>query len=257
MPGLVTLTGRRKAGQAWAVVRRVHVNFEAGTVLVPVHQVVTADGSGAAHWEYTAAVTEDGPRILTVWAAGFACELKRRLIGVSIGGSVMTDPEAAVAGRATRPTHVAGRAGRSSHVAGRATRDAAVMRVLYDEHAAALWRYAMRLTGDRSRAEDVVQETLLRAWQHPEVVDDSERSARAWLFTVARNMIIDERRSSRFRNEVATLDTAGTVERAGARRGQRGAGPAADRRRDGTAVRGAPRGDPPVLLSGLVDVPDC
>ena len=80
------------------------------------------------------------------------------------------------------------------------------MRVLYDEHAAALWRYAMRLTGDRARAEDVVQETLLRAWQHPEVVDDAERSARAWLFTVARNMIIDERRSARFRNEIGTLD---------------------------------------------------
>ncbi len=47
--------------------------------------------------------------------------------------------------------------------------EAAMMRVLYDEHAAALWRYAMRLTGDAARAEDVVQETLLRAWQHPEV----------------------------------------------------------------------------------------
>jgi RNA polymerase sigma-70 factor, ECF subfamily len=55
----------------------------------------------------------------------------------------------------------------------------------------------LRLTGDRARAEDVVQETLLRARQHPEVADDSERSARAWLFTVARNMIIDERRSPR------------------------------------------------------------
>jgi hypothetical protein len=49
--------------------------------------------------------------------------------------------------------------------------DAAVMRALYDEHAAALWRYAMRLTGDRARADDVMQETLLRAWQHPEVAD--------------------------------------------------------------------------------------
>ncbi|MDT5169816.1 MAG: polymerase sigma-70 factor, subfamily [Mycobacterium sp.] len=90
--------------------------------------------------------------------------------------------------------------------------DAALMRVLYDEHAAALWRYALRLTGDRARAEDVVQETLLRAWQHPEVADD-ERSIRAWLFTVARNMIIDERRSSRFRSEVSSLD--GAPERAG------------------------------------------
>src|SRR6202045_3105153 len=92
------------------------------------------------------------------------------------------------------------------------SQETALMRVLFDEHGAALWRYAMRLTGDRARSEDVVQETLLRAWEHPEVVDDSERSARAWLFTVARNMIIDERRSSRFRNEVATLDTAGTAE---------------------------------------------
>jgi RNA polymerase sigma-70 factor, ECF subfamily len=89
------------------------------------------------------------------------------------------------------------------------------MRLLYDEHAAALSRYARRLTGDQARAEDVVQETLLRAWRHPEVTDDSERSARAWLFTVARNMIIDERRSPRFRKEVASLDGPGFPEPAG------------------------------------------
>lgn len=89
------------------------------------------------------------------------------------------------------------------------------MRVLYDEHAAALWRYALRLTGDQARAEDVVQETLLRAWQHPEVTDDNERSARAWLFTVARNMIIDEQRSARVRYEVGSLDTPGAPEHAG------------------------------------------
>mgnify|MGYP003694410337 CR=1 FL=1 len=52
--------------------------------------------------------------------------------------------------------------------------EAAMMRVLYDEHAAALWRYALRLTGDQARAEDVVQETLLRAWRHPEVTDEVE-----------------------------------------------------------------------------------
>lgn len=81
--------------------------------------------------------------------------------------------------------------------------EAAMMRVLYDEHADALWRYALRLTGDRARAEDVVQETLLKAWRHPHVTADADRSARAWLFTVARNMIIDERRSARFRNEAS------------------------------------------------------
>ncbi len=89
------------------------------------------------------------------------------------------------------------------------------MRVLYDEHAAALWRYAVRLTGDTARAEDVVQETLLRAWRHPEVTDDSERSPRAWLFTVARNLIIDERRSARFRSESGTPDLEQAADRAG------------------------------------------
>ena len=94
--------------------------------------------------------------------------------------------------------------------------EAALMKALYDEHAAPLWRYALRLTSDASRAEDVVQETLLRAWQHPEVIGDTERSARAWLFTVARNMIIDGSRTSRFRNEVSWREFAEVPEPAGA-----------------------------------------
>jgi RNA polymerase sigma-70 factor (ECF subfamily) len=91
-------------------------------------------------------------------------------------------------------------------------REASTVKGLYDEHAAALWHYAWRLTGDRVRAQDVVQETLLRAWQHPEVANDSERSPRSWLFTVARNMIIDESRSARFRREASTLDGVGALE---------------------------------------------
>ena len=90
----------------------------------------------------------------------------------------------------------------------------ALMRGLYDDHAGALWRYALGLTGDRARAEDVVQETLLRAWQHPEVTDDPESSVRGWLFTVARHLIIDERRSARFRNESVTPDLELTDDRA-------------------------------------------
>jgi RNA polymerase sigma-70 factor, ECF subfamily len=39
------------------------------------------------------------------------------------------------------------------------------------------------------QCEDVMQETLLRASQHQEVVDGNERSIRAWRFTVARDMI--------------------------------------------------------------------
>lgn len=80
----------------------------------------------------------------------------------------------------------------------------ALMQALYDEHAAPLWRYTFSLVHDAGRAEDIVQETLLRAWQRPQVLDQSAMPARAWLFTVARNMVIDEHRSARNRRELRT-----------------------------------------------------
>jgi RNA polymerase sigma-70 factor (ECF subfamily) len=92
--------------------------------------------------------------------------------------------------------------------------DAVALKRLHDQHAAALWRYAWRLTGDHAHAEDVVQETLLRAWQHPHVLENGQ-SPRAWLFTVARNMVIDDRRSARFRHEVIPTDGSGPPEPAG------------------------------------------
>lgn len=70
------------------------------------------------------------------------------------------------------------------------------VRLPYTEHAAALWRYAFRLTGDQSRAQDVVDEALSRAQQHPEALDDAERTARGWLFSQARNMVGDGRHSA-------------------------------------------------------------
>ncbi|RBM24224.1 sigma-70 family RNA polymerase sigma factor [Streptomyces sp. PT12] len=80
-----------------------------------------------------------------------------------------------------------------------------LMRALHDEHAAALWSFALQLTGgDRARAEDVTQETLLRAWRHPGVLDQSARSARSWLFTVARRIVIDGWRSAAARAEITT-----------------------------------------------------
>jgi RNA polymerase sigma-70 factor (ECF subfamily) len=83
----------------------------------------------------------------------------------------------------------------------------ALMQQLHDEHAAALWGYCLRLTGhDRARAEDVVQETLLRAWRNYGRLDESRGSVRAWLFTVARNIVIDEWRTARARSEVTVAD---------------------------------------------------
>ncbi|MDJ0355227.1 sigma-70 family RNA polymerase sigma factor [Paenarthrobacter sp. PH39-S1] len=76
-----------------------------------------------------------------------------------------------------------------------------LLRSLHDAHAPALWRFVVHLTNDRALADDVVQETLLRAWQRPEVMARPEPALRAWLFTVARHLVIDDRRSARQRHE--------------------------------------------------------
>ena len=54
------------------------------------------------------------------------------------------------------------------------------MQQLHDEHAAALWRFCLRLVdNDRGRAEDVVQETLLRAWRHRAILESPPPAVRA------------------------------------------------------------------------------
>lgn len=74
----------------------------------------------------------------------------------------------------------------------------AVMRALHDEHAPALWAYCLRLTHhDRPRAEDLLQETLLRAWRRQDVLGDESRELRPWLFTIARNLFVDQWRAGR------------------------------------------------------------
>lgn len=82
-----------------------------------------------------------------------------------------------------------------------------LLRTLYDEHGAALWRYALGLTGgDTAQAQDVVQETLLRAWRNPHALQPESGSPRAWLYTVARRIVVDEHRSARRRHESLTAE---------------------------------------------------
>ncbi|GHB06859.1 sigma-70 family RNA polymerase sigma factor [Streptomyces termitum] len=67
---------------------------------------------------------------------------------------------------------------------------------LHRLHAAALLRALLRLTsGDRGRAEDMLQETFLRAWQNPQALTRGPEHGRPWLFTVARRIAIDHFRA--------------------------------------------------------------
>ncbi|MET7608587.1 sigma-70 family RNA polymerase sigma factor [Streptomyces avermitilis] len=69
------------------------------------------------------------------------------------------------------------------------------------DHTKVLTSYVERLLHDRHSAEDIVQETFIRAWQHAERLEKDGRSMRGWLFTVARNLVVDRLRSAAYRNE--------------------------------------------------------
>ncbi|MGY1742229.1 MULTISPECIES: sigma-70 family RNA polymerase sigma factor [unclassified Blastococcus] len=78
---------------------------------------------------------------------------------------------------------------------GRDTREES-LRALCDAHASALLGYALRLCGgDHAWAEDLVQETLVRAWRHLDQLDDQAAPVRPWLFTVAHHLAIDAHRA--------------------------------------------------------------
>jgi RNA polymerase sigma-70 factor (ECF subfamily) len=89
-------------------------------------------------------------------------------------------------------------------------RDEELSRALYREHADALLSYVQRLMhGDRQLAEDIVQETLLRAWTHADRVPADAQ--RPWLFITARHLVIDAYRSRNARPAEASTDLDGAV----------------------------------------------
>ncbi len=84
------------------------------------------------------------------------------------------------------------------------------MHAIYRTVAEPLYRYLLRLTlGDRETAEDLLQETLLRAWRNIDRLPADLESARPWLFTVARNHAIDIARARKVRPvELSTMDVS-------------------------------------------------
>jgi RNA polymerase sigma-70 factor, ECF subfamily len=69
-------------------------------------------------------------------------------------------------------------------------------RALHDRHSAEVFRFLVRLVGEQSLAEDLLQETFFRVYQHLDRYDP-KRPFRPWLFRIARNAALNVLRQRR------------------------------------------------------------
>jgi RNA polymerase sigma-70 factor (ECF subfamily) len=83
-----------------------------------------------------------------------------------------------------------------------------VISLLYDRYGATLYGIVLRIVHTESLAEDVLQETFVKAWRHSANYDQSKGSIFTWLLNIARNTAIDKTRSIEFRQrgKIQTLD---------------------------------------------------
>ena len=75
----------------------------------------------------------------------------------------------------------------------------AFIRSLYAEHARSVRAYVRRMLCDEHLAEDVVQETMLRAWRKSDSLLQEGGSVGGWLMRVAHNIALDRLRARRSR----------------------------------------------------------
>ena len=89
--------------------------------------------------------------------------------------------------------------------------DAAAERRLYDQHVDRIYRLAYRLTGDDDLAQDLTQETFIRAFEKLEGFR-GESALGTWLYAIATTTILNGlRKVKRFRTREADLDDAATM----------------------------------------------
>jgi len=77
---------------------------------------------------------------------------------------------------------------------------------LYDRYVDVVFRFVLFRVGDRPLAEDITSETFLRALRRISSVSYQGRDVGAWFITIARNLILDHVKSSRYRLEMTTGD---------------------------------------------------
>ena len=83
------------------------------------------------------------------------------------------------------------------------------MAELYDRYSSIVYAVAMRVLGETSAAEDVLQEVFMQLWRNPGAFDASRGSLAPWLAVIARNRAVDALRKRRPQEHIedVTLST--------------------------------------------------
>src|SRR6185503_18110889 len=79
---------------------------------------------------------------------------------------------------------------------------------LYEHYGAMAFSIAYRITGDRTAAEDVVQEAFLGAWRNAARYLDARGSVRTWLLSIVHHRAIDAVRRRRPTIELPEVETS-------------------------------------------------
>jgi RNA polymerase sigma-70 factor (ECF subfamily) len=106
----------------------------------------------------------------------------------------------------TKEVQEAGRASDASLLDRVAAGDRGAMSELYDRHVDVVFSLACRIVGQRTDAEDVVQEVFTQAWRQAVRYDPTRASAAAWLLNMTRSRAIDQLRAARVRRPVSGDD---------------------------------------------------
>jgi RNA polymerase sigma-70 factor, ECF subfamily len=93
-----------------------------------------------------------------------------------------------------------------------AQEDEEAMRMFYRRYAGLVFSLAQRMLGDTARAEEILQETMLRVWRMAGSYDATRGHADAWVVTIARNLTISTLRRERNAPVFASLDDLGDIE---------------------------------------------
>lgn len=107
--------------------------------------------------------------------------------------------------------------------------DQGAMAALYDRYSSIVYSVALRVLGETSAAEDILQEVFMQLWRNPGAFDASRGNLAAWLSVIARNRAIDALRKRHPETDVENVilsvepDLAGEAERARALEKVRGA----------------------------------